>query len=80
MGAVDARVQDVEGVGSKGESTLSAKEQWAEGQGEWLSLSEGAAMEADLSGCAEASGREFHFVEHAFRGDRSVLGDAAGVC
>ena len=72
VGAVDARVQDVEGVGSKGESTLADKEQWAEGKGEWLSLSEGAALEGTVR-LAEASGGEVHFVEHPGRGDRSVL-------
>ena len=55
LGAVDARVQDVEGVGSTGESTLTTKEQWAEGKGEWLSLSEGAALEGTVR-LAEDSG------------------------
>ena len=72
VGAVDARVQDVEGVGSTGESTLTAKEQWAEGKGEWLSLSEGAALEGTVR-LAEDSGGEVHFVDHPGRGDRSVL-------
>ena len=72
VGAVDARVQDVEGVGSTGESTLTDKEQWAEGKGEWLSLSEGAALEGTVR-LAEDSGGEVHFVEHPGRGDRSVL-------
>ena len=72
VGAVDARVQDVEGVGSTGESTLTAKEQWAEGKAEWLSLSEGAALEGTVR-LAEDSGGEVHFVDHPGRGDRSVL-------
>ena len=59
VGAVDARVQDVEGVGSKGELALTAKEQWAEGKGEWLSLSEGAALEGTVR-LAEDSGGEVH--------------------
>ena len=72
VGAVDARVQDVEGVGSTGESTLTAKEQWAEGKAEWLSLSEGAALEGTVR-LAEDSGGDVHFVDHPGRGDRSVL-------
>ena len=72
VGAVDARVQDVEGVGAKGELALADKEQWDEGKGEWLSLSEGAALEGTVR-LAEDSGGEVHFVEHPGRGDRSVL-------
>ena len=59
-------------MGSKGESALTAKEQWAEGKGEWLSLSEGAALEGTVR-LAEDSGGEVHFVDHPGRGDRSVL-------
>ena len=55
VGAVDARVQDVEGVGSKGELAIADKEQWAEGKGEWLSLSEGATLEGTVR-LAEDSG------------------------
>ena len=65
-------MQDVEGVGSKWELALADKEQWAEGKGEWLSLSEGAALEGTVR-LAEDSGGEVHFVEHPGRGDRSVL-------
>ena len=69
---LEARLQRIEEADARAKSDLSAKEQWARDKAEWSSQQEGTVLERTVR-LAEASGGEVVYVDHAGRGDRSVL-------
>ncbi len=69
---MDATVQEMKDADSKEHAVLTDKVQWPDSKGEKLLMSEDSAVEITAR-LAEDAGGEIHYVEHAGRGDRTVL-------
>lgn len=65
----EAMLQEMEKAAAKMESDLYAKEEWSKSKGD---LPEGTVLERTVR-LAEDAGGEVHYVDHAARGDRTVL-------